>query len=424
MKFTNRIWEIKELTSYAKPGQLVVVYGRRRVGKSTLITHWMTSKVGHYSQAIEGSPQLQISQICQDLGPLLATQIQPKNWIQFFELIEKSVTEKAIICFDEFPYLVETDPVLPSVMQKWFDHNKNKKIGFIISGSSQKMMNSIFLNHNSPLYGRAHRILKVEPMGYIDFCNACRLNKNNVETFVKYSMVGGLPKYWEALTPDVGVIELANLLYFSRGALLENEPRRILSDEKVEGVTPLSVLESIGRGSHRPSEISARIGLKQNALSKVFSQLIDTSLIERQTPFASPEKDSKKTLYKIADPMLNFWYSVFSSLRSQWPYKSISEQNEVLKNFASHVFETEVRKRIGGQRYWEDKIEIDCIKQSEKKSIDLYEVKFAKIRKNDRAQIEKELNRKFQNSKIGMSWQVSSVNAFDWNDYCEWSERQ
>ncbi|MGZ3797628.1 MAG: AAA family ATPase, partial [Pseudobdellovibrionaceae bacterium] len=319
MKFINRVWEINELDKYSKSGKLMVIYGRRRVGKTTLITHWLKSKKGVYSQAIEGSSLLQIGQVCEDLREILKSEIQPQNWVQFFELLEKSVNENTIICLDEFPYLVESDPSLPSILQKWMDHKKHSKINFILSGSSQKMMHSIFLNHSSPLFGRATRVLKVEPMTYIDFCAACGLNKKNMESFILYSMVGGLPKYWEALNviKECESIDLANLLYFDRGALLENEPRRILSDEKVEGITPVSVLEAIGRGSHRPSEISSRIGVKQSSLSKVFSQLIDISLIERQIPFGSPEKDAKKTLYKITDPMLNFWYSVYSALRSQ-----------------------------------------------------------------------------------------------------------
>jgi AAA+ ATPase superfamily predicted ATPase len=410
---------MNELNGYVKPGQLVVLYGRRRVGKTTLITHWLNAKKGCYSQAIEGSSHLQISQICQDLNPILNSQIQPLNWIQFFELLEKSIDEEIIICLDEFPYLVEGDSNLPSIMQRWIDHNKNKKIGFIISGSSQKMMNSIFLNHNSPLFGRSQRILKIEPMTYIDFCNACNLSKNNIENFILFSMVGGLPKYWEALSTINKPIELANLLYFSRGALLENEPKRILSDESVEGITPLSVLEAIGRGAHKPSEISSRIGAKQNSLSKIFSQLIDTSLIERQIPFGTNEKDSKKSLYKISDPMLNFWYSVFSGLRSQWTLKTTEEKNEILKVFASHVFENEVRKILSGQRYWDDKVELDCVKQLDKNSIDLFEVKFSKLKNAERSRIEKELSLKVQNSKISSNWKIKNTQAFDWTDFCE-----
>jgi AAA+ ATPase superfamily predicted ATPase len=103
MNFTNRTWEMNELNSYAKPGNLVVVYGRRRVGKTTLIVHWLKEKKGCYSQAIEGSSQLQIRQICQDLDPILNSAIHPQNWIRFFELLEKSLLEKTIICLDEFP---------------------------------------------------------------------------------------------------------------------------------------------------------------------------------------------------------------------------------------------------------------------------------------------------------------------------------
>lgn len=408
---------MKELDKYSKTSCLTVIYGRRRVGKTTLITHWLDSKKGLYSQAIEGLPLLQINQVCQDLSHVLNSQIQPQNWIQFFELLEKSINEKVIICLDEFPYLVESDPTLPSIMQKWLDHSKNSNISFIISGSSQKMMHSIFLQHSSPLYGRAQRILKIEPMTYFDFCDACHLSFSNIENFLLYSMVGGLPKYWEALQSSHDPIALAEMLYFERGALLENEPQRILSDEKVEGLNPISVLEAIGRGAHKPSEISSRLGAKQNSLSKVFLQLIDTSLIERQLPFGSPEKDAKKSLYKIKDPMLNFWYSVYSGTRSQWQSKSKTEKMKLLYDFSSQVFENEIRQLLKGSRYWSDQLELDCIKQIDKNSIAIFEIKFSKLKPKERTQIEHALSQKLQGSKLNANWKIKSINAFDWHDY-------
>lgn len=234
MNFTNRDWEINELNKYTKSGQLIVIYGRRRVGKTTLIKHWLKSKNGVYSQAIQGSPSLQISQILQDFAPLFKTHITPRNWIQFFELLEKSISQKTFICLDEFSYLVDSDKTLPSIFQKWIDHNRNTNIVFILSGSSQKMMSNLFLNHSSPLYTRAQRILKIEPMTYINFCHACRLTHSNISNFILYSMVGGLPKYWESLKYTQDPIELAELLYFNHGALMENEPQRIYLMKKLK----------------------------------------------------------------------------------------------------------------------------------------------------------------------------------------------
>lgn len=418
MKFTNRTWEIKELDKYSKTSRLIVIYGRRRVGKTTLLVHWLNSKKGLYSQAIQGSPVLQISQICQDLSHFLNSQIHPQNWIQFFELLEKSINEKVTICLDEFPYLVESDPTLPSAMQKWLDHNKNPKISFIISGSSQKMMHSIFLNQSSPLFGRAQRILKIEPMTYFDFCDACELVFNKIENFILYSMVGGLPKYWEALHYSKDPISLANTLYFDHGSLLENEPQRILQDEKVEGITPISILEAIGRGAHKPSEISSRVGAKQTSLSKVFLQLIDTSLIERQLPFGSPEKDAKKSLYKIKDPMLNFWYSVYSGARSQWQIKTKTEKMKLLHDFASQVFESEARNLLKGHRYWSDQLELDCITQTNKGLIDIFEIKFSKLSAKERSKIENNMSYKVQNLQPLSQWKINTMKSFDWNDYC------
>ncbi len=420
MKFVNRIWEFKELDKYVKSGNLVVLYGRRRVGKSKLINRWMMQKKnGFYSQAIEGSPLLQISQICEDLASLLKTQIKIQNWIQFFELIEKSINESCIICFDEFPYLVEADPTLPSIFQKWLDHRKNKKISFIICGSSQKMMSSIFLKQNSALYGRAERILKIEQMGYLDFCEATNLNYTKKESFLMYSMIGGIPKYWGYIQSIKNPIELANILYFERGAILENEPHRILSDEKIEGVTPVSILESIGRGSHKPSEIASRIGLQLNSLSKVFAILVESSLVIREIPFGKTINDSKKSLYKINDPMLLFWYGIYSRLRSQWHGIVEKEKLQIIYNFASIVFENEFRKINNGQRYWDDKIELDCVRRNTDKNLIIDEFKFSNLNLKERQVILKNLEFKISNHDFSEKYIIEKIEVSDWADYCK-----
>jgi AAA+ ATPase superfamily predicted ATPase len=378
MKFINRASELKSLDKWGGADSFIVVYGRRRVGKTRLLTHWMASNKGGYSQAIDGTPLLQLEQVMFDLSVTLNTNLKPTTWTQFFEIIEKT-PGFVRICLDEFPYLVESYPSLPSIFQKWWDHRKKKNISFIVSGSSQKMMHSLFLNESAPLFGRAKRIIQVSPMNYEAFCQACKLEIMNQESFLLYSMVGGIPKYWEYVTPTTSPVELAQELYFQSGSILENEPRRVLSDEKVEGVTPLSVLEIIGRGAHKPSEISARLGLKQTSLSKIFAQLIDASLIIREIPFGASEKDSKKSLYKIEDPMLRFWYSVYSIFRSRWSHLSSKEKNLVIHQHASQIFEIEARKYLHGSRFWDDKVEFDIVTANNLNKLSAFEAKFDKL---------------------------------------------
>lgn len=416
MKFVNRTEELKELTKWGTAGTMLVLYGRRRVGKTSLLTHWIHGKEFGYSQAIEGARQLQIDQVMADLGNLVKTELRPTNWNQFFELLE-SIESRVSICLDEFPYLVTSDPSLPSILQKWWDHRKRKNITLILCGSSQKMMHSIFLNQSSALYGRAHRILKIEPMNYQSFCKACDLDFKDINSYLKYSLVGGIPKYWEYVDSKSTVLELARVLYFQSGSIMEREPNRVLSDEKVEGLVPLSVLEAIGRGAHRPSEIGTRLEAKQTSLSKIFAQLIDASLIEREIPFGNSPKNSKISLYKIYDPVLRFWYSVYSSYRTRWFQLTDSAKKKLIHDHASQIFEIEVRKTIDGHRYWNSKVELDAIVLNSDGSLTACEVKFKSLSDKEKDSIAAQVREKIDKTELHFQHENIKVAVIGWKDF-------
>ena len=248
LAFANRTAELQELETAAKAGGLLVVFGRRRVGKTRLLTHWLKPRGGLYSQAIEAASAIQIEQVMRDLGPVLKINIAPKNWGELLELI--SLQKKhTLFCLDEFPYLVAADPSLPSVLQRWLDHHRPKPFTLILAGSSTRAMNDCFLHRAAPLYQRARKLLHVEPMGYPAFCGACGLQPDQPESFTRFALVGGIPKYWEFVEPRATDLDLADELFFGRSAFLEDEPARTLRDENIAGLTALSVLEAVGRGA-------------------------------------------------------------------------------------------------------------------------------------------------------------------------------
>src|SRR6266480_1419365 len=151
LPFTNRVDELKILDTAAKASGLLVVFGRRRVGKTRLLTHWLKPRGGLYSQAIEAASPIQIEQVMRDIGPMLETNIAPKSWSDLLELVGLQHGRK-ILCLDEFPYLVASDPSLPSIIQRWLDHQRPKQFTLILSGSSTSAMNACFLNRAAPLY--------------------------------------------------------------------------------------------------------------------------------------------------------------------------------------------------------------------------------------------------------------------------------
>ena len=324
---------------------------------------------------------MHLPQLVADSGPVLCTTLEPRTWPAILELL--SLQKKPwTLCVDELPYLTATAPSLPSQLQRWLDHSIPKGCLLILAGSSTAMMNDLFLHRSAPLYGRAQKLLHVQPMDYAAFCKACKLKPRDAESFEMYSLVGGIPKYWEFVEDSQDAIGLAEALYFDFAPYMEQEPQRILRDEGVHGANPLAVLEAIGRGAERPSEISQRLGTAQTNLSRVFQQLLDASVLARELPYGENIRSTKKTLYRIQDPTLRFWFRVYSPHRSRWMRYDAKEKRQLIHAHASTVFEDACRARYPDSgRYWEKDIEIDLIAPdpAAAKGLVIAEVKWSKL---------------------------------------------
>ena len=395
LNFTNRTAELKELDAAATASGLLVVFGRRRVGKTRLLAHWLKPHHGLYSQAIEAAKETQLEQVFRDIQDRLTTAIVPKSWAELFELLTLQ-KRQLILCLDEFPYLVASDPSLPSVLQRWLDHDKPRHFLLILSGSSTRMMNDLFLNRSAPLYGRARKLLHIEPMSYAAFCMACRLNPADMESFTRFALVGGIPKYWEFVESKASAIDLADELFFGFAPYLDQEPVRILRDEGISGANAVSVLEVIGRGAEKSSEMAARLGTVQTNLSRLLQQLLDASVLAREIPFGESPRSTKKTRYRIQDPALRFWFRVYSPHRTRWQHYSKAEKLKLLHDHASTVFEDFCRQQHpGASRYWEGDLEFDFVRAErrgqERESAVVSEVKWKQLTASERTQLEKYL---------------------------------
>jgi uncharacterized protein len=399
MEFVNRDAELRELDAAAKRGGLLVVYGRRRVGKTRLLRQWLQPREGLYSQAIEAQRDLQIQQVFADLRPQLETQLVPKTWPELLEILALQ-KRRWVLCLDEFPYLTALDASLASQLQKWLDHSLPRGCLLIVAGSSTRMMNDLFLHRAAPLYGRARKLLQVQPMDYPAFCDACDLRPGEPDSFEKFACVGGIPKYWEFLEPGQDVVALAESLYFDYAPYMEQEPQRILRDEGVIGLNAVAVLEAVGRGAERPSEIAARLGTAQTNLSRLLQQLLDASILTRELPFGESVRSTKKTLYRINDPTMRFWFRVYSPHQSRWRTYAATEKRKLIHDHAATVFEDFCRARFpGGQRYWERSIELDLVAPdpNDAKRLFVAEVKWRSLsageRKNTLRQLESKWSR-------------------------------
>lgn len=415
LKFVNRENELSELDSAARRGGLLVVYGRRRVGKTRMLRHWLEARGGLYSQAIEAPPELQVQQAFRDLRPGLETQITPKTWPELLEILAIQ-KRRWVLCLDEFPYLTAVDPTLPSRLQKWIDHSLPDGCLVILAGSSTRMMHDLFLHRAAPLYGRATKLLNLRPMDYQAFCQACRQKPAIPDSFEKFACVGGVPKYWEFVENGQDTVELAESLYFDFAPYMEQEPQRILRDEGVSGLNAAALLEAVGRGAERPSEIAARLGTAQTNLSRLLQQLLEVSILTRELPFGESLRSTKKVLYRIQDPTMRFWYRVYSPHRSLWRTYTTAQKRRLIHEHAATVFEDFCRAKYpGASRYWENNIELDLVAPDPQDSGRLLvaEVKWRKLTSAERKTILRRLEAKWSGCALSKRYPTVRFDLLD-----------
>jgi uncharacterized protein len=402
LAFVNRDLELRELDLAARSGGLLVVYGRRRVGKTRLLRHWLQGRDGLYSQAIEAQRDQQIEQAFFDLQPHLYTKLVPRTWPELLEVVALQRARR-VLCLDEFPYLTAVDRSLASQLQKWLDHSMPDGFLLILAGSSTRMMHDLFLNRGAPLYGRARKLLRVEPMDYASFCRACGLDAGEMASFEMFSCVGGIPRYWAFVEPGQDVLALAEALYFDFAPYMEQEPQRILRDEGAAGLNPLAVLEAVGRGAERPSEIASRLGTPQSNLSRVLQLLLDTAVLVRDLPFGESLRSTKKTLYRIQDPSIRFWFRVYSPHRSRWASLPAAQRQALVREHASTVFEDHCRSLYpGAGRYWDASVELDLVAPDpdDPKGLLVAEVKWRRLSTAEREGMRRELEARWDRCSL------------------------
>jgi AAA+ ATPase superfamily predicted ATPase len=415
MEFVNRDAELRELDAAAKRGGLLVVFGRRRVGKTRLLRQWLQAREGLYSQAIEAQRDLQIQQVFADLRPQLETQLVPRTWPELLEILAMQ-KRRWVLCLDEFPYLTAVDASLPSQLQKWLDHSLPRGCLLIVAGSSTRMMNDLFLHRAAPLYGRARKLLHVQPMDYGAFCDACDLRPGDPESFQKFACVGGIPKYWEFVEAGQGAVALAESLYFDYAPYMEQEPRRILRDEGVIGLNAVAVLEAVGRGAERPSEIASRLGTAQTNLSRPLQQLLDASILMRELPFGESVRSTKRTLYRIQDPTMRFWFRVFSPHQSRWRTYAATEKRKLIQDHAATVFEDVCRARFpDARRYWEGTVELDLVAPDpdDRRRLLVAELKWRRLTVAERKNVLRQLESKWWHCSLRARHRNVRFDVFD-----------
>ena len=317
--FINRTDELRFLRDKATSAspELVVIYGRRRVGKTELIKqlgshasliYFLADKTGTTTNVARFSREA--SAYFSDVPPAAATFAEA-----FAYLVRRSSGRRLVIAIDEFSYLVEKDPTTPSVFQRIIDEIlKDSRIMLVLCGSSMEMMERGVLSSKSPLYGRRTGDWKVQPL---NFRHAIRFfTRYNFERKLTAAMIlGGIPEYLirfdDQKTPRQNIIE--HIL--RRGEPLFSEAEIVLKEELREPAVYLRILQAMCRGPRKLADIATATGIPANDLPKYLTVLKRLTYVERIHPVGHKPR-TKQSLYKLTDAYMAFYTAFVLPFRS------------------------------------------------------------------------------------------------------------
>jgi AAA+ ATPase superfamily predicted ATPase len=357
LSFMNRKRELALLqrAMRRKGTSLVCIYGRRRLGKSRLVQKLISRRPAAYYVGDDRDASVQRVAVAREIArlmPQFASVVYP-GWEELLDRFWADAPKGAVLALDEFPALVTASPELPSLLQKKIDRPGKKSRKVILCGSSQRMMQGLVLDSTTPLYGRAEVILKIEPLGPFWIRKALRA-KTSALAVEQYLVWGGVPRYWELARDHASLWKSLESLVLDPMGVLHGEPQRLLLDDMTEVARAASLLSVIGQGAHRLSEIAGRVEVPATSLSRPMQRLLELGLLRRDVPFGSSPKDSKRSLYRIGDPLLDFYYRFVEPNRSRLAVGQIRQTvSEIRSKWPAYLgsrWEQMVRDSIGKKR--------------------------------------------------------------------------
>ncbi|MCI9618482.1 MAG: ATP-binding protein [Dorea sp.] len=291
--------------------ECVIIYGRRRVGKTALINEFCKDKPTIYFSALNATAQENLRTLSNSIHqyerPDAASTAEFQSYEDAFDEISKlSAEERVVFVIDEYPYLAKSKPAVSSMLQHLIDHVWSEgRLFLILCGSSMSFMEYQVLGYESPLYGRRTAQFKIEPLTYLESAQFYP-SLNYEDQALVYGITGGIPHYINQLkvrsTVDRALLD--NL--FDSSSYLFEEPENLLKQELREPAVYNSIIRAIAEGASRMNDISTKTGIETGPCAKYVKTLIDLGIIKKETPIT--EKPGKKTIYFLTDNFFRFWY--------------------------------------------------------------------------------------------------------------------
>jgi AAA+ ATPase superfamily predicted ATPase len=315
LKFIDRERELKSLEKFwqEKEAQLIVIYGKRRIGKTELIKHFIKNRSHIYFLAQKINEHENLKLLGEAIGGFFDDDFLAQrgfdNWRMCFEYLKKHLQKRVVLVIDEFSYLAEANKGISSIFQAgWDEYLKDSNIFLILCGSSISMMEEEVLSHKAPLYGRRTGQVFLQPFVFSDarkFYPGFSFEKS----LELYTITGGNPTYLKRFNPSLSLENNIKENVLLPEAFLYNEVEFILREELREPRNYWSILKAIATSNNKISEIVNETALEKGILHKYLFILEDLQIIQKEVPITekNPLK-SRKGIYKLQDEFFKFWF--------------------------------------------------------------------------------------------------------------------
>jgi len=374
---------------YHAPGsQLVVLYGRRRVGKTETLRKFCEDKEHVFYSCTECTDEQQLRAFS---SRILARDIPAARYIKAFSDWEQaldSISElpgrgRKLLIIDEFPYMARNNPSIPSILQNlWDSRLKNENVMIILCGSAMSFIEKDVLAEKNPLYGRATGILKMNEMNFYEAIEFFP-NYSHIDKITAYAVLGGIPHYLRQFDPGKSLEENIKRNILQRGSILYSEVEFLMRQELRETTVYNTIIQAVALGNTKLNDIFQKTQIDKNKLTVYLRNLIDLNLIRREFPVPDGIKEQanvQRGLYQITDNFFRFWYAFV------FPYISELEAGDedgiyayairpMLGQYTSRIYEDicrEYLRRLNRQnalpfrftnigRWWNKSTELDIM---------------------------------------------------------------
>ena len=325
--------------------EFAVIYGRRRVGKTALITQFIKDKKAIYFMGVESNAKQNLENFSRNILefgagiPVETTFVSFQSALEYvFKLAEN---ERLILAIDEYPYVARSSDSLASTLQFLIDKYKDSsKLMLILCCSSMYYMEDHVLSYKAPLYGRRTAQMKILPFVFADTCR-CFKNFSDEDKALIYGIVGGTPQYLLQMADRLSVEDKIKNTFFNPTSSLFEEPGNLLKQEVREPALYNAIITAIATGASRMAEISTKVGESTSVCATYLKNLIALGLVQKETSYG--EKESRKSIYTVDDNMFRFWYrfipenySIISRGAADLAYRRIEPH---LSDYMGKVFE-------------------------------------------------------------------------------------